>query len=228
MAQRCPQRSPHEASPSLRIGGFPAFYADTGLSQGKVPCVVRILLAGDDYVLAEWCAMDAGSHAAEFERILSTYVPSPAHFNPPALPGRHLRSRAQTSRWHTGMKPRRGVVYWRQGLRPAQTVDGPRSAAPRYAVIAARPITISSNALNWSTAGTPNSGDYHTSPATPPVTSTITRMARYIPALSVTYLLAAMPTLMTRARARACLRRSPVICWFFRMSSIQLTVGHLV
>jgi hypothetical protein len=70
--------------PSLRIGGFPALSADTGLSQGKVPCIVRILLAGDDYVLAEWCAMDAGNHTAEFERILSTYVPSPAHYNPPA------------------------------------------------------------------------------------------------------------------------------------------------
>ncbi len=70
--------------PPLRIGGFPALSADTGLGQGKVPCIVRIFLAGDDYVLAEWCAMDAANHVAEFERILSTYIPSPAHYNPPA------------------------------------------------------------------------------------------------------------------------------------------------
>ncbi len=67
----------------LRIGAYPAFTADTGLSQGKVPCVVRILLADDDYVLAEWCSMDAISHAGEFERILATYVPAPTHYNPP-------------------------------------------------------------------------------------------------------------------------------------------------
>ena len=69
-------------SPPQHIGAYPAFAADTGLSQGKVPCVVRIMLAGDDYVLAEWCAMDASSHAAEFERILATYAPSPARYTP--------------------------------------------------------------------------------------------------------------------------------------------------
>ena len=126
------------------------------------------------------------------------------------------------------MKPRRGDAHWRLRIRPAQTADGLHSTAPRYAVIAARPITISSNALNWSTAGMPNSGDYHTSQATPLATSTITRMARYIPAMSVTYLMAAMPILMTRARGKARLRHSPVICWFFRMSSIQRKAGHLV
>ncbi len=68
--------------PPLRIGGFPALSADTGLGQGKVPCIVRIFLAGDDYVLAEWCAMDAANHVAEFERILSTYVPSPDPLQP--------------------------------------------------------------------------------------------------------------------------------------------------
>lgn len=67
-------------APSQHIGEYPAFAEDTGLSQGKVPCLVRILLAGDDYVLAEWCAMDANSHAAEFERLLATYTPAPATF----------------------------------------------------------------------------------------------------------------------------------------------------
>lgn len=67
--------------PPLHIGNYPAFTADTGLNQGKVPCVARILLAGDDYVLAEWCAMDADSHATELERILASYAPSPAHYS---------------------------------------------------------------------------------------------------------------------------------------------------
>lgn len=71
-------------TPPMRIGAYPAFAADTGLLQGKVPCVARIMLADYDYVLAEWCAMDAASHAAEFERILATYTPSPTNFAAPA------------------------------------------------------------------------------------------------------------------------------------------------
>lgn len=71
-------------TPPLRIGRYPAFDVDTGLSQGKVPCVVRILLASDDYLLAEWCSMDATSHADEFERILATYLPAPADYSPAA------------------------------------------------------------------------------------------------------------------------------------------------
>jgi len=67
-------------TPSQHIGAYPAFAADTGLGQGKVPCLVRILLAGDDYVLAEWCAMDASSHTTEFERIMATYKPASAIF----------------------------------------------------------------------------------------------------------------------------------------------------
>lgn len=60
------------------IGSYPAFIADTTLQQGRVPCLVRIFLAGDDYVIGEWCAMDASSHQTEFERTLATYQPSPA------------------------------------------------------------------------------------------------------------------------------------------------------
>lgn len=61
-----------------RIGTYPAFTADTSLQQGRVPCLVRIFLAGEDYVLGEWCAMDASSHVADLERVLATYKPSPA------------------------------------------------------------------------------------------------------------------------------------------------------
>ncbi len=70
-------------APQIHIGVYPAFAADTGLSQGKVPCVVRILLASDDYVLAEWCSMDATSHTSEFVRILATYLPAPENYSPP-------------------------------------------------------------------------------------------------------------------------------------------------
>jgi hypothetical protein len=72
-------------TPPMRIGAYPAFAADTGLHQGKVPCVVRIMLADHDYVLAEWCAMDAASHATEFERVLATYTPSPTGFAAPDI-----------------------------------------------------------------------------------------------------------------------------------------------
>jgi hypothetical protein len=70
-------------TPPLHIGVYPAFAADTGLSQGKVPCVVRILLASEDYLLAEWCSMDATSHADEFERILATFQPASVDHRPP-------------------------------------------------------------------------------------------------------------------------------------------------
>lgn len=69
-------------NPPRHVGSYPAFTVDTGLSQGKVPCLVRIMLADEDYIVAEWCAMDAASHAAEFERILATYAPAPASFVP--------------------------------------------------------------------------------------------------------------------------------------------------
>jgi hypothetical protein len=71
--------------PTERIGAYPAFSADTGLGQGKVPCLVRIFLADEDYALAEWCAMDASRHASEFVRILASYTPAPTSFIRPAV-----------------------------------------------------------------------------------------------------------------------------------------------
>lgn len=67
-----------------RIGAYPAFVADTTLQQGRVPCLVRIFLAGTDYVIGEWCAMDASSHTAELEHVLATYQPASASFTPSA------------------------------------------------------------------------------------------------------------------------------------------------
>jgi hypothetical protein len=69
-------------TPTAQVGSYPAFRADTSLAQGKVPCLARIFLAGQDYVLATWCAMDASSHAAEFDTLLATYEPAQASFQP--------------------------------------------------------------------------------------------------------------------------------------------------
>ena len=93
--------------PTQRVGAYPAFAADTGLSQGKVPCLVRIFLAGDDYVLAEWCAMDATGHTAEFERMLATYAPAPAAFTPPTAsmaPGTESCAAMQQSYGYSGAR----------------------------------------------------------------------------------------------------------------------------
>jgi len=71
-------------TPTIRIGSYPAFSADTTLQQGRVPCVVRIFLASADYVLAEWCSMDAAAHMTQLEGLLATYQPAPASFTPSA------------------------------------------------------------------------------------------------------------------------------------------------
>jgi hypothetical protein len=63
------------------VGAYPAFAADTTLQQGKVPCLVRIFLARQDYVLATWCAMDTTAHATLFDALLATYQPAPDGFH---------------------------------------------------------------------------------------------------------------------------------------------------
>jgi hypothetical protein len=77
---RMPAAFAARGTPTGKIGAYPAFSADTTIHQGKVPCLVRIFLAGQDYVLATWCAMDAASHAAQLDALLATYGPAPAGF----------------------------------------------------------------------------------------------------------------------------------------------------
>ncbi len=61
-------------TPTMRIGPYPAFSADrTPIDKGRSNCLVRIFLAGDDYVKADWCSRDIASHRAVFEQVLSTY-----------------------------------------------------------------------------------------------------------------------------------------------------------
>jgi hypothetical protein len=73
-------------TPTTHVGSYPAFAADTTTHQGRVPCVVRIFLAGSDYALGEWCSMDAAIHAAALEELLATYRTAPPGFAPSATP----------------------------------------------------------------------------------------------------------------------------------------------
>jgi hypothetical protein len=67
-------------APRMHIGSYPAFSDDRTLGEARVPCLVRIFLAATDYVVADWCAMDALQHAQEFERFLASYRPGPSGF----------------------------------------------------------------------------------------------------------------------------------------------------
>jgi hypothetical protein len=73
-------------TPTSRVGPYPAFIADRTITEGRAPCLVRILLAGNDYVMADWCAPDAFSHRAQFEQVLATYKPAPATFKSQTTP----------------------------------------------------------------------------------------------------------------------------------------------
>jgi hypothetical protein len=66
---------------TMRIGSYPAFSDDRSLAEARVPCLVRIFLAATDYVVADWCAMDALEHAQDLERFLASYRPSPRGFS---------------------------------------------------------------------------------------------------------------------------------------------------
>lgn len=72
-------------TPTTHIGPYPAFVADRSLGEGRAPCLVRIFLAHDDYVLADWCAPTAFDYRAQFENVLATYQPGPSTFVPRAL-----------------------------------------------------------------------------------------------------------------------------------------------
>lgn len=72
-------------APTTHIGPYPAFVADRTLHEGRAPCLVRIFLAEDDYVLADWCAPNAFASRAQFERVLATYQPASSTFIPRTL-----------------------------------------------------------------------------------------------------------------------------------------------
>ncbi len=61
-----------------RVGAYPAFVANSTApsAQGRGPCLMRMFLAGNDYVVGQWCGTDAIPHTDEFEQILATYHPA--------------------------------------------------------------------------------------------------------------------------------------------------------
>jgi hypothetical protein len=66
--------------PTTHIGSYPAFSDDRAFGVARVPCLVRIFLVASDYVIADWCAVDALQHAQEFEQLLASYRPAPGGF----------------------------------------------------------------------------------------------------------------------------------------------------
>ncbi|MGZ3600774.1 MAG: hypothetical protein ACXVCO_07265 [Ktedonobacterales bacterium] len=73
-------------APGARVGPYPAFTLDTSLSGGRVPCLVRVFLATDDYVIATLCAMNAPVRSAAFEQTLATYRPAAMPITSQAAP----------------------------------------------------------------------------------------------------------------------------------------------
>ena len=67
-------------TPTTHIGAYPAFVADRSLGQGRAPCLVRLFLAHNDYVLADWCAPTAFASRTPFEQVLATYQPASSGF----------------------------------------------------------------------------------------------------------------------------------------------------
>ncbi|HLJ80909.1 MAG TPA: CHAP domain-containing protein, partial [Ktedonobacterales bacterium] len=58
----------------LHVGSYPAFQLDTHAgTQIPVPCLGRVMLSGDDTVIATWCAPDSAAHRQQFEAILASY-----------------------------------------------------------------------------------------------------------------------------------------------------------
>ena len=67
-------------APTSHIDSYPAFGNDRLAGAARVPCLVRIFLAEKDYIVADWCEMDALQHTQEFEQLLASYRPAPSGF----------------------------------------------------------------------------------------------------------------------------------------------------
>lgn len=93
--------------PTAFVGPYPAFVADRGLSDARVPCLVRLFLAQSDYVIAEWCAMDAFAHAQAFDQILATYRPAPDGYlaQPVVAPAAQTCARVEASFGYSATEP---------------------------------------------------------------------------------------------------------------------------
>ncbi len=71
---------------TTHIGSYPAFTDDRMRGVARDPCLVRVFLAGTDYVMATWCSADAAAATTEFERLLATFRPATPLFMPHPLP----------------------------------------------------------------------------------------------------------------------------------------------
>jgi hypothetical protein len=104
----------HRGVPTTNIGPYPAFVADTSASEGRVPCLVRILLARDDYVVGEECAADAQAQSASLDALLASYDPSaPANVAPLTVAAARQQDCAAVQRQH-GYTP----ASWGRQLAP--------------------------------------------------------------------------------------------------------------
>ena len=77
-----PSAFAERGTPTARVGSYPAFIADRTTREGRAPCLVRIFLAGNDYVMADWCMPDAFAYQAQFEQVLATYQSALPTFKP--------------------------------------------------------------------------------------------------------------------------------------------------
>jgi len=79
-----PEAFAERGTPTTQVGPYPAFLADRSLGEARAPCLVRIFLAREDYVLADWCVPNAFDYREQFEQVLATYLPAPLNFIPRA------------------------------------------------------------------------------------------------------------------------------------------------
>jgi hypothetical protein len=80
--QSMPAAFRQRGTPNASVGGYPAFDDDAMSDGGPMPCMTHVFLAGQDYVVAQWCSPDARQHRGEFAQSIATYRPSSA--SPPS------------------------------------------------------------------------------------------------------------------------------------------------
>jgi hypothetical protein len=103
---------------TTQIGSYPAFSDDRHPGEARVPCLVRVFLAANDYVVATWCSLDAAHQVQEFERLLATYRPAARGFVPHPAPAPLTQTCAQIQ---SAFGYPNGVSWGRQLSAPGAT-----------------------------------------------------------------------------------------------------------
>ncbi len=190
---------------TTHIGPYPAFADDRMQGLARDPCLVRIFLAHDDYVMATWCSADAAAHTTEFEQLLATYLPAAPGFvsDPqPAPAPEDCDAVKATLGYNSGATGWGSILATPTRLAPAGGWYSCRQP-PIYAAILAPLISTSFSAPNWSIAFSMSNGHCLTYQATPHATSTTTRMGSCIPVSYAICLPAHISCPATPARAAA-------------------------